>query len=70
MLNDDDFPNWQKKRRSPFFSIIPRDIEDYFEEIDKYFEEIFKDIKTQVPKDLIREQELPDGSKKREMGPG
>ena len=33
------------------------------------FEEAFKDMQTNVPKDLVREYETPDGTKIREVGP-
>lgn len=69
MFEDDDLSSWNKKKRFPFFSIIPKDIEQYFDEMDKYFEEIFKDVKTKLPSDLVRERDLPDGSKSQELGP-
>lgn len=69
MFDEDDFSNWNKKKRFPFFSIFPRDIDQYFDEMDKYFEEILKDVNTKVPSDLVKERDLPDGSKSREIGP-
>lgn len=63
---EDDFPRWSKRKRFPF---LPMDVEQYFEEMDKYLEDMFKDIQTRVPQDLIKERDLPDGSKIREMGP-
>ena len=69
MFNDDDLLNWNKRKRFPFFSIMPKDIEQYFYEMDKYFEEILKDVETKIPKDLIKERDLPDGNKSREIGP-
>jgi HSP20 family protein len=65
----EDFPRWSRRRRLPFFSSFDRDFEDYFAELDKYFEEAFKDIQENVPKDLVRERDLPGGGKIREMGP-
>ena len=66
MKDIDDYSNWQRRRRSPFF---PMDIDSYFDEIDKYFEEIFNDIQTNVPNDMLKERDLPDGSRVQEMGP-
>ncbi len=66
MFGGEDFPSWRRKRRVPFF---PRDLDQYFDEMDRYFEEMFKDIQTRVPRDLVKERELPGGGKIREMGP-
>lgn len=59
---DDD---WNRRwwGRRPFTG------EDIFEEMDKLMEEMFKDITTAIPKELVRERKLPDGSTVREMGP-
>lgn len=69
MFSDDEFPNWRRRKRLPFFSVFPRDIEQYFAKMDKYFEEMFKEAKTQIPDELVRERDLPEGGKIREMGP-
>jgi len=44
------------------------DIEEMMKEMEKEFMQ-FKDIEKQVPKDLIREQNSPDGSIRKEIGP-
>jgi HSP20 family protein len=44
------------------------DIDEMMKEMEKEFMQ-FKDIEKQVPKDLIREQQSPDGSVRREIGP-
>jgi HSP20 family protein len=54
------FKRW---RRFPFLSFRA------FEDIDKIMEEMFKDFPTEIPKNLIRERKLPDGSIIKEMGP-
>ncbi len=69
MFNEDDFPYGYKRKRIPFFSIFPRDIELYFAEMDKYFEEMFKEAETKIPDELVREKDLPEGGKIREIGP-
>jgi len=62
---DEDIDEWFRRRwRMPFFRG-----RKFFEEFDKMFEEFFKDIEKQVPKDLIREKRLPDGSIAKEFGP-
>ncbi len=63
---DEDFPSWRRRRRPLFF---PKDIDEYFEEMDRYFEEIFKDMETRIPRNLIKERDLPSGGKLRELGP-
>jgi len=64
MFRDEDIDEWFRRRwRAPFFS------RRFFEEFDKMFEEFFKDIEKQVPKDLVRERRLPDGSISKEFGP-
>lgn len=56
---EDWFKRW---RRFPFFNRI-------FEDVDKMMEEMFKEMSPTIPKDLVRERKLPDGSIEREMGP-
>ncbi|MFQ6134989.1 MAG: archaeal heat shock protein Hsp20 [Nitrososphaerales archaeon] len=66
---DEDFPRWRRRRRFPFFTFFPRDLDQYFEEMDKYFEEMFRDVQTRVPRELVKERDLPGGGKIREVGP-
>jgi HSP20 family protein len=56
---EDWFKRW---RRFPFFN-------RFFEDIDKMMEEMFKEMTPTIPKDLVRERKLPDGSIERELGP-
>jgi HSP20 family protein len=66
LSEDDWWSSWFRRRRSPFSGDWPfEDIDEAFKEMQKQFEEIMK----RVPKDLIRERTLPDGSKSREWGP-
>jgi HSP20 family protein len=67
---DDDYPEWFRRRRSP----LSRrwgfdDFDKIFEEMEKMMEEDFKDFASRVPKDYVRERRLPDGSTAREFGP-
>ena len=66
------FPEWfrRRMRRSPYFrSWFFGDIEDMFKDIEEMMEREFKEFSTRVPKDLVRERKLPDGSTVREWGP-
>jgi HSP20 family protein len=68
--DEDDYPEWFKKRRSPFFrSFDFEEIDKMFHEMEKMMEEEFKNFTSQVPKDYVRERKLPDGSTTREFGP-
>jgi HSP20 family protein len=69
-LDEDDYPEWFRRRRSPFFrSWDFEDIDKMFHEMEKMMEEEFKSFTSQVPKDYVRERKLPDGSTTREFGP-
>ena len=58
------------KRRWPFFrGWYSEDIDEMIEEMERMMEEEFKDISGRVPKDLVRERKLPDGSNIKEWGP-
>jgi len=65
MMADDNDDEWFRRwwRRRPFLG------DDIFEEMDRLMEEMFSDITTSIPKELVRERKLPDGSTVREMGP-
>ena len=66
------FPDWFKRRmrRSPFFrSWLFGDIEEIMRDMEEMMEKEFKEFTTRVPKDLVRERKLPDGSTIREWGP-
>ncbi|MEM2875889.1 MAG: archaeal heat shock protein Hsp20 [Candidatus Bathyarchaeia archaeon] len=64
MTEDESFTSWFRKwwRRTPFFSGL-------FDELDRMLGEVFVWALSDVPKSLIREKVLPDGSKIREVGP-
>jgi HSP20 family protein len=67
--DNDDFPEWFKKRRAqskdPFFG----DIDKMFHDMEKMMEEEFKNLQNKVPKEYIKERKLPDGSTVKELGP-
>jgi len=67
----EDLPSWFRRRgRGPF----PRDwlwgdIDALMRDMEEYFRREFEEFSAQVPKDLIRERRLPDGSTVKEWGP-
>ncbi len=70
MPSDEDFPEWFRKRRYPFFrGWFFEDVDKIFREMEKMMEEEFKAFSSHVPKDYVRERKLPNGSTAREFGP-
>ena len=63
------YPDWYKRRkkRSPFW--LFGDIDEIMKQMEEMMQKEFKEFQTRVPKDLVRERKLPDGTKIREMGP-
>jgi len=70
MPSEEDYPEWFRKRRYPFFrGWFFEDIDKTFREMEKMMEEELKTFTSRVPKDYVRERKLPDGSTVRELGP-
>jgi len=68
--DDEDYPEWFRKRRYPFDrDLFFGDVDKIFREMEKMMEEEFKNFTAKVPKDYVRERKLPDGSTVREWGP-
>ena len=66
------FPEWFRKRmrRFPYFgNWFFGDIDEMIKDMEEMMEREFKEFRTRVPKDLVREHKLPDGSTIREWGP-
>jgi HSP20 family protein len=61
------FDEWFGKRRR-IGSWFP-DIDEMMKEMEKMMQEAFKNVEQQVPKNLVKERKLDDGSVVREMGP-
>ncbi|HDI53124.1 MAG TPA: Hsp20/alpha crystallin family protein, partial [Candidatus Bathyarchaeota archaeon] len=57
---------WFRRFRRRFF--FP-DIERMIEEMEREMAEAFKEIESSIPRDMVREYRLPDGSIRREYGP-
>jgi HSP20 family protein len=53
-----------RKRRSWF-----PDVDEMMREMDRMMQEAFKNLEQQVPKNLVKERKLDDGTTVREMGP-
>ena len=71
MPNEDEgnegFP--RRRRRFPFGSWRFGDIDEIMREIERSFSEQFKELEKEIPRNLVREKRLPDGSVKKEIGP-
>ena len=59
------FDEWFSKRRRAWFP----DVDEMMRDMDKMMAEAFKNFERQVPKNLVKERKLDDGSTVREMGP-
>jgi len=66
--DNEDTPEWFKKRRSPFKDPFSN-IDDMFREMEKMMDEELKSFTEKVPKEYVKERKLPDGSTVKEMGP-
>ena len=70
MPEEEDFPEWFRRRRFPFFgSWLFEDIDRMFREMERMMEEEFKAFTSRIPKDYVKERKLPDGTTIREWGP-
>jgi HSP20 family protein len=72
MSDDEDFPEWFKRRmkRTPYFGALPfPDIDELLKDMEKMMEDELKEFTTNLPKEYVRERKLPDGKKIREWGP-
>jgi HSP20 family protein len=67
--NNDDYPEWFKKRRNPSRDPFFGDIDNMFREMERMMEEEFKNFSQKVPKEYVKERQLPDGSTVKELGP-
>jgi HSP20 family protein len=70
MSSDDDYPEWFRRRRSPFSrDWLFGDMDKIFQEMEKMMEEEVKSFSSRIPKDYVKERKLPDGTTVREWGP-
>jgi len=70
-LPEEDFPEWFRRRmRRPYSrDWLFGDVDDIFREMEEMMQREFKEFTTKLPKDLVRERRLPDGSTTKEWGP-
>jgi len=61
--------DWFKKRMRTFLGPWYYEMEEMMKEMEKMFEGNMKEFEKGVPRGLVRERKLPDGTVKREMGP-
>lgn len=59
---------WERWRRRPFSRFF-EEIDEMFREMERMIEREFEEFTKTVPKDLVRERVLPDGTRIREWGP-
>jgi HSP20 family protein len=67
--DNEDFPEWFKKRRNPSKDPFFGDIDNMFKEMEKMMDEELKDFTEKVPKEYVKERKLSDGSTVKELGP-
>ena len=68
-MSDEYWDRWSRRRKWPFFRDIFGDMDEVFKEIEEMIERDFAEFSKRAPKDLMRERELPDGSRVQEWGP-
>ena len=61
--------DWFRKRMRPFLGPWYYEMEEMMKEMEKMFEESMKEIEGKVPKELVRERKLQDGTIRKEWGP-
>ncbi|MEM2329812.1 MAG: hypothetical protein QXL59_03200, partial [Candidatus Jordarchaeales archaeon] len=64
---EDWWSRWSR-RRSPFRWFF-EDLEDFMRDMEEFMREEFEELSKRIPKDLVRERTLPDGTKVKEWGP-
>lgn len=62
------FDEWFGPRKRRFGSWFP-DVDEMMREMEKMMQEAFRNVEQHVPKNLVRERKMEDGSTVREMGP-
>lgn len=67
MDSDEWFRRW--RRNVPLGPWPFADIDEIMKEMERTFKDQFKDIEKEIPKNLVRERRLSDGSTRKEIGP-
>jgi HSP20 family protein len=70
-MSDEDLPDWLKKRvrRDRYRDWLFGDMDEIVRDMEEMMNREFKEFTTRLPKDLVRERKLPDGSTAKELGP-
>jgi HSP20 family protein len=70
-MESDDTDDWTRRwrRGRPFGPWPFADIEQMMREMERAFAEQFKELEKEIPKALVRERRLADGSTRKEIGP-
>ncbi len=66
ILSEDWWSNWHKRRWSFFGGL---NIDDFFREAEELMRRELKELSKSVPKELVHERVLPDGSRVQSWGP-
>lgn len=61
--------DWFRKRMRPFLGPWYYEMDEMMKEMERMFEESMKEFEGKVPKGLVRERKLPDGTIRKEWGP-
>ena len=67
--DNEDFPEWYKKRQRPTKDPFFGNIDNIFKDMEKMMDEGLKNFTEKVPKEYIKERKMPDGSTVKELGP-
>jgi len=74
-MSDEDLPDWLKRRlrrnreRDRDRDWLFGDLDDIIRDMEEMMNQQLKEFTTRLPKDLVREHKLPDGSTAKEFGP-
>ncbi len=70
-MDDERDDNWptRKRRGFPFGNWPFSNIDEMMREMERAFSEQFREMEKELPKNLVREKRLPDGTTKKEIGP-
>src|SRR2546428_997134 len=67
MEPDDWLNRWQRKM--PFGPWPLSEMDEMIREIERLFADQFKNMEKEIPKNLVRERRLPDGTTRKEIAP-
>ena len=70
-MSDEDLPDWLRRRtrRDRYRDWLFGDMDEIVRDMEEMMNRELKEFTTRLPKDLVRERKLPDGSTAKELGP-